>query len=300
MIQRRDFRWLFAWRDVRNFVRRVSEAAVEDNLMFLASGLTFDALLAAIPFGLLALSVLGHFVSKGAGAAQVDVAQYLRRVLPADSAAQDPMAPVVRLLERVVKSRGTLGALGIPLFVWFSTRLFGSLRASLNEVFDTEESRPFFKGKLVDVALVIAATVLFVVNAALTEGVQLVAVLARRFGLGLVGFLGVQALGYLSIGLLFILVFKYAPSRGMWWRTAAFAAVICSVSFEVAKVVLAWYFQHFMNPQRITTDATVGGALVFVAWMYYMTFVFLIGGEIAQVYQLRRRQAVQRELLRDD
>jgi len=45
------------------------------------------------------------------------------------------------------------------------------------------------------------------------------------------------------------------------------------------------------------SDRTLGAIILFVGWVYYMTFVFLIGGQIAQVYELRRRQALQRAVL---
>jgi len=285
------------WHDVRNFARRVYEGAAEDNVPFLASGLTFDALLAAIPMALVALALVGHLLSAGAGAAQVDIAPYVRRFLPPPSPDRDPFGPVVEMFVRVVQGRGTLTLVGIPLFVWTSTRLFGSLRATLNEVFDTEETRNWLKGKLVDVALVLVAGLLFLLNAVLTEGVRILAPLIVR--IGFTQFLAVQALGYLSILAMFVVVFRVAPARGTTWRTAAFAAVLCTVGFELAKVPLAMYFQYVAQPERMTTDATIGGIIVFVAWMYYMTYVFLVGGEIAQVYTLRRRQAMQRALLSD-
>ncbi len=298
--QHDDLRWLFVWRDVRSFIRRVYEAAAEDNIPFLAGGLTFDALLAAIPLVLLGLVVLGQFLSVRAGAAQVELGDYIRQFLPTYGTDQaDPFASIIQLLEQVVKKRGTLGLVGIPLFIWFSTRLFGSLRHALNEVFDTEESRPILKGKLVDIVLVLVTMLLFLLDAALTGGLELLAIMMRKFGLGFLAFFATQLLGYTSIVVLFIIVFRYAPTRGIWWRTAAFAAVLCTVAFEAAKEVLAWWFQHFVNPGRLTTDTTIGGILVRVGGTSYMTFVFLIGAEIAQVYQLRRRQAVQRALLSD-
>lgn len=295
-----DLRWLFVRRDVRNFIRRVYEAAAEDNVFFLASGLTFDALLAAIPLVVLALLVLGQILSVKAGAARVGLGDYIQQFIPTyGTSATDPFSSIGALLENVVRKRGTIGLIGIPLFVWFSTRLFGSLRHTLNEVFDTEESRPILKGKLVDIALVLVTMLLVLIDAALTGGLELLAILMRKFGLGFVAFFGTQLLGYVSIVALFVIVFRYAPTRGIWWRTAIFAAVLCTVAFEIAKEVLAWWFVHFVHPEHLTTDTTVGSALILVGWTYYMTVVFLIGAEIAQVYQLRRRQAVQKALLSD-
>jgi membrane protein len=288
----------FLWHDVRNFVGRVFEGAVESNVPFLASGLTFDALLAAVPFLLLVLSVVGYVVNAGADRAQVELASYLRGLLPApdDPAAPDVFAPVMRFLEGVVRERGRLTLFGVPLFIWFSTRLFGSLRASLCEVFDTEETRSWVRGKTLDILLVLLATLLFVVNTVLSEGVEVVAG-QRPLRLGFAEYFGAQLLAFGIVLVLFAVVFRVAPARRVRWDTALVAAVICALSFEVAKHLLGLYFQNMVRPDTFTSNKTLGALLLFVVWTYYMAVVFLVGGQIAQVYELRRRQAGQRLLL---
>lgn len=290
---------VFAWHDARNFVRRVFEGAMEDNVAFLASGLTFDALLAAIPLGLLILSFVGHLLSAGAGAQQMELQQYLGRLLPSRpvGGGPDPFAPIVALAEGVVRTRSTLGLLGVPLFIWFSTRLFGSLRATLCEVFDSPETRSWLQGKLYDVALVIATGLLFVANTALSEGV---AVLMRRTGaFSFLEYFAAQLLAFAFLVALFVMIFKYAPAHGVRWDTALVAGLSCSVGVEVAKQVLSLYFTNFVRADRLVSDATLGAIILFVGWVYYMTLVFLIGGQIAQVYEFRRRLAAQRAILSD-
>ncbi len=287
----------FVVHDVRNFIGRVYEGAAEANVPFLASGLTFDALLAAVPFVFLLLSVGGYVLSAEAGRAQVDIDDYLRRFLPAPHAGTDPFAPILRLAERVVNERGTLGLLGVPLFVWFSTRLFGSLRASLNEVFDTEDTRGWWLGKVRDVALVLAVTALFLLNAVLSEGVQWLA----RFdwaGFEFVPFFAAQLVAFALVVAVFVIVFRSAPAHPVRGDTALVAALVCAVGFEVAKTLLGLYIDTLVRPDRLIRDATIAAVLLFVVWTYYMSFVFLIGGQIAQVYELRRRQAQQRLLLK--
>ncbi|HEY2806612.1 MAG TPA: YihY/virulence factor BrkB family protein [Gemmatimonadales bacterium] len=287
----------FVWHDVRDFVVRVYEGAAEANVPFLASGLSFDALLAAIPFILLLLAVAGYVLSAKAGHAQLEIDDYLRRyVLPLPDDQASPFAPVLALAGRVVSARGTLGLLGLPLFVWFSTRLFGSLRASLNEVFDTRETRSWLQGKVNDILLVGIATSLFVINAALTQGVTLLAQL-NLFGLGFLAYFGAQLLAFASIVTVFVVIFRYAPAHHMRRDTALFAALICALGFEAAKQLTGIYIRNMFHPSAIVSDGTIAGMLLFVIWTYYMAFVFLIGGQIAQVYDLRRRQGQQKLLL---
>jgi membrane protein len=97
--------------------------------------------------------------------------------------------------------------------------------------------------------------------------------------------------------MLFVIIFRFVPSRPVKWDTALLASAICGLGFEVAKHLLSLYFQNMVRPDRLVRDATLGALLLFVVWTYYMAFVFLLGGQIAQVYELRRRQAQQRLLL---
>ena len=288
----------FVWHDVRSFAGRVWEGAAEANVPFLASGLTFDALLAAIPFVLLLLAAAGYLLTAEAGRAQLELHEYLQRFLPAAAAAggRDPFAPVFRFLEEIVQKRGSLGLLGIPLFIWFSTRLFGSLRSALCEVFDIDETRSWLMGKVHDTVLVLIATSLFVLNTALSGGVELVLRL-NPVGVDFWRFFGAQLLAFVMVLLAFIIVFRYVPARRVRWDTALLAALICALGFEVAKYLLGLYFQNVVHPENLVSNASIGGLLLFVLWTYYMSVVFLVGGQIAQVYELRRRQGQQRLVL---
>jgi membrane protein len=287
----------FMWHDVRGFIIRVYQGADEANLPFLASGLSFDALLAAIPFVFLLLSVAGYILSAQAGNAQVDIDVYLQQLLPRGRpGAPSPFAPVLGLLTRVTEARSTLGLIAVPLFIWFSTRLFGSLRAALNEVFDTRETRSLIMGKVQDILLVVVTTVLFVINVLFGQGIEILAE-KNILGLDFLPFLGAKLLAFASVVVVFVVIFRYAPAHRLRRDTAVVAALICAGGFELAKVLLGIYIRTLVRPNAIVADATIAAVLLFVIWVYYMSFVFLIGGQIAQVYDLRRRLGQQRLLL---
>jgi membrane protein len=286
-------RWVFAWHDARNFVRRVWEGADEANIPFLASGLAFDLLLAAIPFVVVVLALIGYILNANAAASRLDLTSYLRHLFPSygPRLGAGPFEPVIHMAEDVVRSRGKLSLVGLPLFIFFATRLFGSLRAALCEVFDTRETRPLLKAKLADAGLVLATGLLIVLNILLSEGIGL----AVRH-LAFIEYFGAQLLAFAFLIVLFVMIFKYAPARRIRWDTAFVAALTCAVGFDLAKELLGDYFRAF-TPERLTGNATVGAIILLVAWVYYMTLVFLIGAQIAQVYELRRRQAAQRAIL---
>jgi membrane protein len=290
----RRLRWVFAWHDARNFVRRVWEGVGEANIPFLASGLAFDLLLAAVPFVIVVLALIGYVLNANAAASRLDLTSYLRHLVPSygPNLGAGPFEPVIRMAADIVRSRDKLSLFGLPLFVFFATRLFGSLRAALCEVFDTRETRPLLKAKLADAVLVLATGLLIVLNIALSEGIALAVrhlVFVEYFAAQLVAF------GFLIM--LFVMIFEYAPARRIRWDTALVAALACAVGFDLAKELLSLYFRTFVTAERFTGNATLGGIILLVGWVYYMTFVFLIGAQIAQVYELRRRQAAQRAVL---
>lgn len=293
MARKVRLRWVFAWHDARNFVRRVWEGADEANVSFLASGLAFDTLLAAIPFAFVVLALIGYILNANATASRLELTAYVQQLFPTHGPqAANPFQPVIRLAVNVVRSRGTLTLYGLPLFIWFATRLFGSLRSVLCEVFDTQETRSWLRGKLSDAGLVVATGLLIAVYAFLSDGV---AVLVRH--LGFAEFLGAQFLAFCFLLVLFGMIFKFALARPIEWRTALVAAVTCAVGFDVAKELLGIYLRTFVRPDELASDATLGAILLLVAWTYYMAFIFLIGAQIAQVYELGRRKAAQHAVL---
>ena len=260
-------------------------AAYEDNIFFLASALTFQALLAGLPFVLLALAALGYFVHAG----EEEVARLFRDLIPSAGAGEtDPFRQVERFLSSVRESRGRLSVFGVPLFLWFSTRFFSGARTALNEVFDTHESRPWWKGVSLDFTLVIAALVLVVSNTALTVHVIDLPWLGRF----------ISSISTFSLGvLLFFLVYKVSPTRRVRWDTAVVAAAVAALGFEVMKRFYVVYLVEFTTLDRLISNNNAIALVLLVVWMYFTACIFLIGAEVAEIYDLGRRQSEQRAIL---
>ncbi|HMA23977.1 MAG TPA: YhjD/YihY/BrkB family envelope integrity protein, partial [Gemmatimonadaceae bacterium] len=70
-----------------------------------------------------------------------------------------------------------------------------------------------------------------------------------------------------------------------------------SLCFEGARTVFAYYTQTF-NPASLYTG-TLTAIVVVVVWCYYAALIFILGGEVGQVFQLRRVRRRQREVLTD-
>jgi len=96
---------------------------------------------------------------------------------------------------------------------------------------------------------------------------------------------------------MFFALYKYLPVRRVRTKTAWVAAIFTTIMFEVAKVVFTVYVGS-LYPGSLYTGS-VAAIFVIVVWVYYAALVFILGGEVGQVYELRRTRKRQREVFLD-
>lgn len=218
----------------------------------------------------------------------------IESLLPRDAPA--PGQLLRQLVEDVMRTRGAVGLYSAITFAWFSTRLFGSLRSVLALIFDGTD-RGIVAGKLFDFFATIVATfavaVYIVFSAYLTLATTRGAELLMRFGLaegamgGLTYVLG-RLLAVAVIIALFFALYRGLPRRRPPQRTALVAATVAGVLFECARYAFALLVKR-ADPSSLYTG-TIAAVVAVVFWVYYSALLFLIGGEVAQAYDLRRME----------
>ncbi len=297
-----------AWAALKDYTVRVMEKAEDDNIFVLASGLTFSVLVAAVPFLLIIVSLLSLTLEAAADAAGVEPIEQLRRYL-------DVVVPVLgegaaetagrNLPEEVIAftvERGqAIGLISFAAFVWFSTRLFGAIRAVLREVFDLRQSRGIVQGKIFDAEMVLVSSVLVILNI----GITIVFNLAKARGfeflglsaahVGILEAISAQVTAVAFIFLLFLLLYKYMPARRVPWRMAITAAVFTAICWELLKFGFTLYLTRVASYRSIYGG--IATLVVVVVWLYYLAIFFVLGAEVAQVHEMRRVRREQIEVL---
>jgi len=274
-------------------MREVYDQAASDNIFFLASGLTFSLLLAAIPFLALVLAAAGVILAPQIDAPYNAVFDWVGSILPVSQSVEQE---ILGQLAQVVELSRSLGLISAVLFIWFSTRLFGALRTVLDSVFDLREGPGILRAKVLDAKLVVIATVLLAANVGITT---MFLTASRRWiehystatgpSLQLLGY----GTAYAAIFLMFLLIYKFVPASSLRWRTAAIAALVASVGFELLKAALSWYLSDVADfSWFFFAFATL---IILVLSFYYAAIAFVLGGEVAKVYSLRRAMRTQRE-----
>jgi membrane protein len=286
----------------RDFAKRVWDNSGEDNVFFLAGGIAFNILLAAIPFFLLLIAGIAYIFNQSTDASLSEVAALVDRLLP--PGLNPGQLTISTILGDIVKARGSLGLYSAIGFVWFSTRLFGSLRSVLADVFDIESDRGIVEGKLFDIKVTILSTVLVAAYTVLSaylafatsRGVALLGELGvRQDVMGQVGYAAGRLVAFGFIVAMFFSLYKLLPKRRIRWQTALIAALFTSTLFEAARNLYTAYVENF-NPGSFYTG-TLYAVVTVVFWVYYAALLFILGGEVAQVYELRRVRRLQRTVL---
>ncbi|HEX7048617.1 MAG TPA: YihY/virulence factor BrkB family protein [Longimicrobiales bacterium] len=285
---------------VRRFLRDVYEKADADNISFMAGAIAFNVLVAFIPLLLAAVGIAGVLLRLRHADPTEPLLRYLDEAIPPVSD-QFRLRISETLREVIGKSTGLLG-IGTLILVWIATRLVGTLRTTLREVFDMHETRGFIAGKLFDIQMVVAAGTLLALNVALTVMVDFVARFGFRF-LGIapgefetISILYGRLIALLVVWVMFLLIYRFLPPRALHWRTALVAATFTAVLFELLKAGFSWYVTNVANYG--STYGSLATVVILVLWIYYTAVVFVLGGEVAQVVAMRRIRRQQKERLR--
>ena len=290
--------WRFA-ETVADYAKRIWISSGEDKVFFLAGGIAFNILLAAVPFVLLCIAGLTFLLHLTPDASLKEVLALVDRFLPPHN--ETPDAPVHRLIADIMKARDAIGLYGALGYIWFSTRLFGSLRTVLADIFDIESDRGIVSGKWFDIQTTVYSTILFVgyvflsvyLAVASSRGLNLLMAMGLRNDV--MGWLEYAIGRLLAFGLVVLILFslyKWLPNRRIRWRQALVGAVSSALLLELARSVCISYTESF-NPGSVYTG-TLYALVSIVFWVYYAALIFVLGGEAAQAHQLRRVRRMQR------
>jgi membrane protein len=287
-------------RGLGDFTRRVYKKAEQDNIFFLAGAIAFNVLVAVVPLALTAVGIAGFVLQARAefGDPAKPIVNFLLQALP--NVGAEFSGELTLLLNSIIDKATGLFTVGTLVFAWLATRLIGTLRTVLREIFDIDQERSIIAGKIFDLQMVFVAGTLLAANIAITATAT---IFARRgldyinlprveetFALGLM----LRTLSFLTIWSMFMLIYRFLPIRRIQWRTAIIAATFTALTFELMKIAFGWYFA---NHARYDTYGTISFLAIVIIWVYYAAIAFIIGGEVGQVASLKRIRRQQKERL---
>ncbi len=270
----------------------------EDKIFFLAGGVAFNLLLALIPFLVITITAMALLLGKTEAESTQNLIGFLSGLVPVTAETADILGERLR---NVLDNVTTAVSVGTIAFIWLSTRLFGSLRAVLSDVFDIEDTRNIITGKLFDIRMTLISSLFLMSYLAITTYIAVAKTrerVTRERGLFTEEMISSveewagRGLAFVLIMFTFFVLYRYLPRKRVRWRTATVAALFSAVMVEIARYIFGLTAPS-MNPGNLYSGV-LAAVILAVAWSYYVALIFIVGGEVSQVYDLRRMRKIQR------
>jgi membrane protein len=264
---------------VKRFFREVSHHFVEDGVQDLGAMMAYYAVLALFPMLVFVLAMA--MVVLPSSVIQEGVQMAGAAVPPA---VRDPL--VQRISSFTSQPHGAYAIVGAALALWGARGGMVSLMTVLNRMFHKQETRSWIRRQLTAIAVTAGVGVLAVIALGLlTAGPALGHWLVDRFGLGGT-FDTVWSIGrWVGAGVLVMLVwaiiYKFLPNTDAPFRIftpGAFVGVLLWLGMSYG---FGFYIGHFNSYE--TTYGALGGAIIFLTWLWLSNIALLLGAEINDV-----------------
>jgi membrane protein len=276
---------LAAWRTIAETFRLY----MEDNCGTYAAAIAYYAIFSLVPLSLIILSIFGLVVDQS----RIEAFVFEQIPLKETTSVRDNVSEIVRRAHDV--SAAGLGA-GVVILFWSSSGIFTAVRRGLNAASHRQQRRPYWHGKLIDLALVPCLGVLILVSVGLTTVLQVV--IERAGSIGPIEFdanlalrAGSYTLAALSSFVMFALLYRYVPSARPAWRESLAGAGLATVLFELSKNGYAAFFNMTPFHRETAVYAGFGTAMAFLLWMFINASILLLGAEFSRALRANGRNA---------
>ena len=259
-----------------NLAKRTLKEAYADDVPSLAAQQAYYFFFALFP----ALLALISFASFFPIANLVDeIVGMLRNVAPGD------VVDIVRDQIRKISESDSGGILTFAFVftVWSSSNALLSMVTTLNAAYGVRDSRPWWKTRLIAIALTIGLALFILVSMTLIiAGPPLATRLAEQVGLDdafkWLWYFVQWPLVFTLIATAIALVYYYAPDVEQDWVWITPGSVLATLMWIGASVGLREYLARFANYNE--TYGAIGAVMVLMLWFYVSGLVILLGAEL--------------------
>lgn len=272
------------------YVKNLYRHLYDDDVLFLASGISFNGVLCLIPILLLFTSILGIVLNSSELAVQ-KIHQILSAAFPEQPYAQNIKTSIQQIIRDIIEYRKSFGLFGLAVLTWTATSLFSSVRTVLNRVYRIKSTKLVILTIMEDILWVIVVGILSMLIIIATWFYTIVEDLIHILpGFRSVEFVYFEQALPLIVSLfltliMFFIVYRFIPDKSIGWKTALISAITSATLWVAAGKLFAWYLNNFHSFSNLY--GTYAFLLVLLVWIYYSSLVFVIGGIIGQTFRER-------------
>jgi membrane protein len=273
-----------------SILKRTFDEFRDDNLTDWAAALTYYGIQALFPMLLVLVSILG-LVGAGTTQALID-----NIGSAAPGTAKDIIISAIHNLQHSRGSAGVLFVVGLLGALWSASGYIGAFSRASNAIYEVGEGRPFWKRRPQQLVITLVMVVLLAASAL---AVVVTGGLAHQAGrlLG-IGSTAVQVWDIakwpvlvLLVSLMFALLYWAAPNvKQPGFRWISPGSMLAVLIWLIASAGFAFYVSNFGSYNK--TYGSLGGAIVFLVWLWISNVAVLLGAEFdAELQRERELQA---------
>ena len=261
----------------KELIKKTASETIEDNVLGTAAEVAYNFFFSLFPLILFTaplLSLLGDqrkIVS--------DLLSRLSQVVPADA-----FSLLSRVVNDIVFAENAPGliSIGALLAAWSGSNIFTAFIEALDTAYDVKDERPWWKKRLLALGVLVGwALILTIVTAILLAGDNIAHYAQIELGLGTAAIQVWSVLQFpiavLLLLALFFLMYWVLPFVKQDKKQILVGSVVATILFLLATLIFRLYIQHF-PPNKVY--GTIGAVMVLLTWMYVISVVILVGGEL--------------------
>ena len=273
-------------KSVWELIKQTASSWSEINAPRLGAALAYYTLLSIAPLLVVCIGIAGLIF--GAQAAQDQIAYQLQNVIgPQGSVA------IQSLLQNANKPAAGITAtvVGFFMLLFGASGVFGELRDSLNAVWGAKSTSGaglmgMIKYRFFSFAMVLGIGFLLLVSLVLSAAI---AAAGKFFQSHLpvpegVLHLSSTVVTFLTVTILFALLYKVVPDVRIEWRDVIIGAAVTSLLFSVGKFLIGLYLG---KASVGSAYGAAGSLVVFIVWVYYSAQIFFMGAEFTHAFAQR-------------
>lgn len=248
----------------------------EHRVVSIAAGVTFFALLAIFPAVAALVSIYGLFADPVT--LQSDLND-LSSLLPGGA-----IEVVGDQLQRVLsQGRSALGAtfaISLAISLWSANAGMKALFDALNIVYESKESRGFFRLN--------ATSLVFTAGGLMLSVVAIAAIIILPVALDYIGLKAISGsllnIGrwpalFVLIALAFTVIYRFGPDRQhAQWHWITWGIASATIVWIAVSILFSWYAANFGSYNK--TYGSLGAVIGFMTWIWISSMVILGGAEI--------------------
>jgi membrane protein len=187
----------------------------------------------------------------------------------------------------LTRASGGLLSFGILATLWSASNATTALFRALNKAYYVEESRPFWKVKIMAIMLTIGMVIVMAVTLALPVFGHLILSWVSRliqFPLIVTSVLNIirWVLGSLIMLLVLMLLYFVAPDVRHEWTNVVPGATVATVGWQLISLGFSYYISSFAN--YTSTYGSLGGVILLMMWFFLTGFILMVGGAVNAIY----------------